>query len=86
MASPVAVAMASKVLVRNISELAVSSLVINWALFKGLAAALLGGVTAYSLARFVPGSAVLTALLGMTVGGLICLPLIWSEIKLLLKL
>jgi putative peptidoglycan lipid II flippase len=59
---------------------------INGALFKGLCAALLGGVTAYGLARFVPGSAVLTALLGMVVGGLICLPLIWSEIKLLLKL
>ena len=56
------------------------------AVFKGIGAALLGGVTAYSLARFVPGSAVLTALLGMAIGGLICLPLIWSEIKLLLKL
>ena len=61
-------------------------IVINGALFKGLGAALLGGVTAYGLARFVPGSAVLTALLGMTIGGLVCLPLIWSEIKLLLKL
>ncbi|HJR81197.1 MAG TPA: murein biosynthesis integral membrane protein MurJ [Anaerolineales bacterium] len=56
------------------------------AVFKGLAAALLGGVTAYAVARFVPGSAVLTALLGMVAGGLITLPLIWSEIKLLLKL
>jgi len=59
---------------------------VNGALFKGMGAALLGGVTAYSVARFVPGSGVLTALLGMTAGGLICLPLIWSEIKLLLKL
>jgi putative peptidoglycan lipid II flippase len=56
------------------------------AVLKGLAAALLGGVTAYGLAVFIPGSAVLTALLGMIVGGLIALPLIWSEIKLLLKL
>ena len=56
------------------------------AVFKGLGAALLGGGTAYILAVFVPGSAVLTALLGMVLGGLICLPLIWSEIKLLLKL
>jgi putative peptidoglycan lipid II flippase len=61
--------------------------IVVWgAVGKGLVAALLGGVTAYSLARFVPGSAVLTALLGMTVGGMICLPLIWSEIKLLLRL
>jgi hypothetical protein len=59
---------------------------VNGALFKGLGAALLGGVTAYSVARFVPGSAVWTAFLGMTVGGLICIPLIWSEIRLLLRL
>jgi len=56
------------------------------AVLKGVAAALLGGVTAYGLAVIVPGSAVLTALLGMVVGGLVALPIIWSEIKLLLKL
>lgn len=61
-------------------------IVVNGALLKGLAAALLGGVTAYGLAVIVPGSAVLTALLGMTVGGLVALPIIWSEIKLLLRL
>lgn len=53
---------------------------------KGLVAALLGGVTAYVLAVYIPGSAVLTALLGMIIGGLICIPIIWNEIKLLLKL
>src|SRR5215216_1792696 len=52
---------------------------------KGLVAALLGGVTAYVLAVFVPGSAVLTALLGMVIGGLVALPFIWSEVKLLVK-
>jgi hypothetical protein len=56
------------------------------AVFKGLAAALLGGVTAYIVALYLPGSAVLTALLGMVVGGLVTLPFIWSEIKLLFKL
>ncbi|HUF00658.1 MAG TPA: murein biosynthesis integral membrane protein MurJ [Anaerolineales bacterium] len=56
------------------------------AVFKGLAAALIGGVTAYTVAVYVPGSAIMTALLGMIVGGLIALPIIWSEIKLLLKL
>jgi putative peptidoglycan lipid II flippase len=61
--------------------------IIVWsAVGRGVAAALLGGVTAYSLAVIVPGSAVMTALLGMLVGGLVCLPIIWSEIKLLLKL
>ncbi|MDX1377517.1 MAG: murein biosynthesis integral membrane protein MurJ [Anaerolineales bacterium] len=61
--------------------------IIAWsAVGKGLAAGLIGGVTAYGLAVFVPGSAVWTALLGMSVGGLITLPIIWSEIKLLLNL
>ncbi len=53
---------------------------------RGGAAAVLGGAIAYLVALYMPGSAVLTALLGMVVGGLAALPLIWSEIKLLLKL
>jgi putative peptidoglycan lipid II flippase len=69
-------------LTRRIHE----SLSVWSAVFRGVVAAVLGGVSAYILARFVPGSAVLTALLGMIVGGLITLPFIWSEIKLLLKL
>jgi putative peptidoglycan lipid II flippase len=56
------------------------------AVLKGLAAALLGGVVAYLVALYLPGSAVLTALLGMVAGGLVALPFILSEIKLLLKL
>jgi putative peptidoglycan lipid II flippase len=61
--------------------------IVVWsALVKGVVAALIGGGTAYGLAVIVPGSAVLTALLGMVVGGLVALPIIWSEIKLLLKL
>jgi len=61
--------------------------IVVWsAVGKGVVAALIGGVAAYSLAVIVPGSAVLTAMLGMVVGGLICLPIIWSEIKLFLKL
>jgi len=53
---------------------------------KGLAAAVFGGAIAYFLALKVPGSPVYTALLGMTVGGLISIPIIWKEIKLLLNL
>jgi hypothetical protein len=56
------------------------------AVIKGLAAAVTGGVIAYLLALYLPGSAVLTALLGMVAGGLAALPFIWSEIKLLLRL
>jgi hypothetical protein len=53
---------------------------------KGVVAALIGGAIAYGLALYVPGSAVLTALLGMSIGGLVALLFIWSEVKLLLKL
>ncbi|HJS20214.1 MAG TPA: murein biosynthesis integral membrane protein MurJ [Anaerolineales bacterium] len=53
---------------------------------KALASALIGGVLAYVLALFLPGSAVLTALLGMAIGGLVAIPFIWPEAKLLLKL
>ena len=56
------------------------------AVIRGVAAALLGGVVTYFVALYLPGSAVLTALLGMVAGGLVALPLIWPEIKLLLKL
>ena len=56
------------------------------AVLKGLIAALLGGLSAYVLAVIVPGSAVMTALLGMIIGGLVALPIIWSEVKLLVKL
>ncbi|MBE7535707.1 MAG: murein biosynthesis integral membrane protein MurJ [Anaerolineales bacterium] len=61
--------------------------IVVWsAAVKGLAAAVVGGVTTYLLAVYIPGSAVVTALIGMVIGGLVCLPIIWSEIKLLLKL
>jgi len=61
--------------------------IVVWsAVGKGVIAALIGGVTAYGLALYVPGSALWTALLGKVIGGLICLPIIWSEIKLFLKL
>jgi hypothetical protein len=53
---------------------------------KGILAALLGGIMAYFVALYLPGSAVLTALIGMLIGGLVALPFIWSEVKLLVKL
>jgi hypothetical protein len=55
-------------------------------LLKGLVVALFSGALAYALALYVPGSAVLTALLGMVIGGLVALFFVRSEIKLLLKL
>jgi peptidoglycan biosynthesis protein MviN/MurJ (putative lipid II flippase) len=59
---------------------------VDGAVWKGIAAAVIGGVTAYGLALYVPGSAVLTALLGMTVGEILALAIVWSEAKLLFRL
>ncbi len=56
------------------------------AVFKGLAAALVGGTLAYLLALYLPGGALPTALTGMTLGGLVALALVWSEAKTLLRL
>jgi putative peptidoglycan lipid II flippase len=56
------------------------------AVVKGLLAAVIGGLITYFVAVYLPGSAVLTALIGMLIGGLVVIPIIWSEIKLLFKL
>src|SRR6266545_1726226 len=82
----IALLIESIVLFRWLSKRTHEPLRVWSAVLKGLVAALLGGVTAYGLAVIVPGSAVLTALFGMVVGGLVALPFIWSEIKLLVKL
>jgi len=56
------------------------------AVVKGLAAAVLGGISTYIVALYLPGGAIVTALLGMIVGGLIALAMVWSEAKQLLSL
>ncbi|RJP50106.1 MAG: murein biosynthesis integral membrane protein MurJ [Anaerolineaceae bacterium] len=53
---------------------------------RGLVATLIGGAAAYSLAWGVPGGAVVTALLGMSVGGIIALAIVWKDVRLLLHL
>ncbi|HRJ55260.1 MAG TPA: murein biosynthesis integral membrane protein MurJ [Anaerolineales bacterium] len=58
----------------------------NDAVFKGLLSAAVGGVTTYLIALYLPGGAIVTALIGMAVGGGISLAIIWSEMKLLLRL
>jgi len=55
-------------------------------LLRGLAAALLGGVSAYAIALYLPGGAVVTAIIGMLVGAGIALPIVWKEIRLLFNL
>ena len=56
------------------------------AVVRGLLAAVIGGLVTYLLAVYLPGSAILTALIGMFVGGLITIPIIWPEVKLLFRL
>jgi len=82
----IALLVESIVLFRWLSKRTHEPLQVWSAVVKGLIAALLGGLSAYLLAVIVPGSAVLTALLGMIIGGLVALPIIWSEVKLLVKL
>jgi len=62
------------------------SIAVRSAVGRGLIAALIGGVTTVAVMLIVPGSAVIAALLGLALGGVICIPIIWSEIKLLLNL
>jgi putative peptidoglycan lipid II flippase len=82
----IALLVESIVLFRWLSKRTHEPLQVWSAVVKGLIAALLGGLSAYLLAVIVPGSAVLTALLGMIIGGLVAFPIIWSEVKLLVKL
>ncbi len=61
-------------------------ILVGGALTRGLIAAVIGGATAYTLAVFVPGDAILTALLGMVAGGILALIIIWQDVRLLLHL
>lgn len=54
--------------------------------FKGLISALVGGIVTYLIALYLPGGAIVTALIGMVIGGLISLAIVWSEAKQLLNL
>jgi putative peptidoglycan lipid II flippase len=82
----IALLVESIVLFRWLSKRTHEPLQVWSAVLKGLIAALLGGFITYFIAWKMPGSAVLTALLGMIFGGLVALPFIWSEVKLLVKL
>jgi len=59
---------------------------LNGAAFKGLVAGVVGGVLTYFTALYLPGGAAVTALIGMIVGGLVALAMVWSEARLLFKL
>jgi putative peptidoglycan lipid II flippase len=56
------------------------------AMGKGLAAALVSGAVAYGLAVYLPGPGYLTALIGMAIGGVLAVIMVWSEAKQLFRL
>ena len=56
------------------------------ALVKGLIASLIGAIATYYLALMLPGGAVITALIGLIVGGLLALGIVWKEVRLLFNL
>ncbi|MDP1544763.1 MAG: lipid II flippase MurJ [Anaerolineales bacterium] len=56
------------------------------AIARGFLAAIVGGVVTYLIALYLPGGAIVTALIGMVIGGLIALAIVWSEAKLLFKM
>ncbi len=58
----------------------------NSAIIKGLVAAVVGGIVTYLIALYLPGGAIVTALIGMTVGGVIALAIVWSEAKQVVRL
>jgi putative peptidoglycan lipid II flippase len=53
---------------------------------RAILATVLAGGAAFIIIKIQPLSTVLTALAALVIGGLIALPFIWSEVKLLLKL
>jgi putative peptidoglycan lipid II flippase len=55
-------------------------------LVRGMLATLIGGASTYLLALYLPGGAIITALVGIIIGGLIVLPIIWKEVRLLFNL
>ncbi|HTX91262.1 MAG TPA: lipid II flippase MurJ [Anaerolineales bacterium] len=55
-------------------------------LWRGLAAALIGGAAAYGLALELPLSATLSSLVALPLGTLVALPFIWKEVRLLFRL
>ncbi len=59
---------------------------VNGSVSKGLLAAVVGGIVTYVIALYLPGGAIVTALIGMVVGGLIALGIVWSEAKQLIHL
>lgn len=61
-------------------------LVLSTALIRGLSSAVVSGIATYLVALYLPGSGVITAMIGMIFGGLLALPIILPEVRLLFQL
>ena len=61
-------------------------LIVKSAMGRGLLAAILSGAITYTVALYLPGPGYITALVGMVIGGLVALPIIYSELRLLFQL
>ena len=55
-------------------------------LLRGLLAAVIGGASTYLVALYLPGGAIITAVIGMLVGAGIAIAIIWKEVRLLFNL
>jgi len=63
-----------------------ASITVGSSFVRGMLGVLVGGISTYALALYLPGGAISTALIGMIVGDLLVLPIIWKEIRLLFNL
>jgi putative peptidoglycan lipid II flippase len=64
----------------------IENIIIRYALGRGLLAAVLSGAVTYALAFYLPGPGYITALVGMTIGAFVALPIILPELRLLFRL
>jgi len=69
-----------------LNRLLPSKVTLGSSLWRGLAAAAVGGAVTYGLALWLPFSAPVAALLAIPIGAAAALPIIWPEVHLLLRL
>ncbi|MGB8212793.1 MAG: lipid II flippase MurJ [Anaerolineales bacterium] len=69
-----------------LNRLLPAKVTLGTSLLRGLAGAAVGGGVAYALALWLPVPAVLSSLLALPLGTAACLPFIWPEVRLLVKL
>jgi putative peptidoglycan lipid II flippase len=74
------------ILILWLNRLLPSRVRLGSSLWRGLAAAILGGAVAYALALWLPLSGPVSSLLALPLGAAAALPLIWQEVRTLMRL